>query len=186
MSTSVRASAPGFAAVAAGYTVIYAAAVAADHLTTLAVTAQGGIETNFLLGAADGGLAEFRAWAVFLALWPVMLAMIWVGRARAVGGRDAVRLSMLDPLWGASAAGPLLLPTTLLIVKSLAGLLNLLLVFRLGSAAGAVRTALGMVGLAEPKLVYMATAGLMLAVSVVIARPLAAAWARRMASEAVA
>ncbi|NEX93279.1 hypothetical protein [Caulobacter sp. 17J65-9] len=186
MNTSVRAAGPGFAAVAAGYTVIYAAAVAADHLTTLAITAQGGIETNFLFDTAGGGLAEFQAWSVFLALWPVLLAMVWIGRTRAIAGRDAVRLPWLDPLWGAGAAGPLLLPTTMLIVKSLAGLLNLLLVFRLGSAAGSVRTLLDMIGLAEPKLVYMATAGLMLAVSVVIARPLASAWARRMAGEAVA
>ena len=67
------------------YTCAYATAVVADHASSLAAMKAGAVETNVLFQAPGQALAESRAVIVFLLLWPVMLALLWLADRRGRG-----------------------------------------------------------------------------------------------------
>lgn len=163
------------------YSVIYAAVVAGDHLTTTAVTAGGGVETNPWLRTGMGQLAEGRAVIVMLLLWPLMLGLIALARRRAVAGGAAAPHPILRRLVGTTAAGALLLPVGFILVKAIAAVTNLLLIQTGVSAIDVAHMLLRPVGLAEPPLDYYLVVILFLTAATAAARPIAAAWARLMA-----
>ena len=67
------------------YTCAYATAVVADHASSLAAMKAGAVETNVLFQTPGHALAEGRAVIVFLLLWPVMLALLWLADRRGRG-----------------------------------------------------------------------------------------------------
>lgn len=162
------------------YSVLYALVVAGDHGTTLIVTAAGGSETNPWLRSSLGQLAEGRAILLMLALWPIMLALIALGRRRATA--SAYRPNpILRQLIGSTAAGALLLPVGFVFVKAIAAATNAALILTGVSAIDVARTLLRPIGLAQPPYDYFLVAIVFLAAATALARPVTVLWARRMA-----
>jgi len=161
------------------YSIVYAGAVAADHLSTLLVQSVGGFETNPAFRTNVGELAGDRAILVMVALLPLMLALITLARHRI--GRTASKPNLiLRRLVGSTPSGPLLLPVAFVFVKVLAALSNVALFYTGVSASDLAGGILEPFGLGDPRFVYLLVAAAFLTLATAAARPVVTAWIGRM------
>lgn len=177
-----NATGPSFTTTRVTFTVLYIAVVAADHLTTLLHTSQGGMETNFLFRASDGTLAQKRAVILFVLLWPVLASSVWVGCKRAASGDAAFSHPLWDRFYGRTALSALMLPVVVILAKALVAVLNLVTWATPFSPSRFIKALLLPAGLWSWQLGYLITASIVLLASATIARPLIRRWLARIQS----
>ena len=115
-----------FPPTAALYSCAYAAAVVADHASSLAAQKAGAVETNVFFQSSGQVLAEARAITVFALLWPVMLALLWIAdrRARGLAGDPG---PIARQFIGRRAESTALLPIVAIIAKLFAAAGNMVI-----------------------------------------------------------
>lgn len=135
-----------FRSTAALYSVIYAVAVSADHVSTLLAVGRGAIETNLIFATTAGTLNEARALLVFVAAWPVMILMLWMADRRA---RTRKEPAWLRQFLGRTPTMAALLPVVLIFGKFTITASNLMIVYQGTSFYTLLRPLLFSVGVAN-------------------------------------
>lgn len=162
-----------FAMLLVMFTVAYVLAVGADHLSTVVNMQQGATEQNFLFRAADGSLNQVLAVLVFIVLYPLFAASVWVGVQRARRGDHALSHSLTNSIIGRTARSALLGPIIVILAKSMVALLNLLNPVLPMSTSRLLEAALSPLGLWSSHANYLVTVSIIVGVAFLIARPIA-------------
>ncbi len=161
---------PPWGTIATVYTVLYIAAVSLDHLSTILPFGPAAFESNPLFQADDGSLTNLRAIGVFLLAWPFLLGSLWVGRTRALYDNTAWSHPIANLIIGRTDYSAIRVPFIVVIIKGLAGLLNIANVYLPVTTTQSLRSLLKPIGIWSPSLGYFLTAGILLVIAVQLAR----------------
>jgi len=156
--------------IASVYSLLYIAAVSLDHLSTILPFGFDAIESNPLFRGTDGSLTNLRAIGVFLLAWPFLLGSLWVGRTRALHGNAAWSHPVANLIIGRTGYSALRVPFIVVIIKALAGVLNIANVYLPVTTTQVLRSGLKPIGIWSPSLGYFLTAGILLVIAAQLAR----------------